>query len=1123
MIVLLKGFYRVGTLRVELTGYDRLSYYEIYLTCPPKMQKFIDKGITYITADDEEITIPSRTLWGKNVEDQRYGYGKGTPLYLQIYEDKAKVSKYGYNENGTKKSYNELVKGFFTTLSAILTGCRTQCKKEYTVGYSQAFGLSQEPDATQAYTIPNISPPSKKTKLNYSAYVERKFGKIHSIHMGSESTPYELILEDDGEYTERMIKATDTLHIIPFDISTVFKDIPSKQTAKKSKTTEANLELLDSLLTWDEIQQRHPERNYGWLRGRDYKIVTDIKEVESVCKEIMEHDGIVSFDTETTGLTFTYEGMNGYGDKLVGMVFSIREGQSWYFPVRHKTIPNICTEANEFEVITKYFKPILEQKKILCHNAMFDEKVMFRYGIVTNLCEDTMVILRLSLSLEDKERPYSLKGATRAYLGRDSYELEDLVSSGKWTYDFSELPYEYVRLYACADTDNTLALYHWLKANKIFEKYDLYNIYYNVELPFTSVAAYSEYFGMLVDMDRAEELDAEMQAICEKEEAEIYKCAGHSFNINSPKELQTVLFDEMGCPILGKTKSGGVSTDKKTLKKLAGMTDEYGAPRYPIVKHLKEYKDASKLMSSFTNLLNGKSKNQDNNISPSGVISSSVQPFLETSRVSVNKPNYQSFSDTVKRYIIPRAGYYMIDADYSSVEYRITASMSGQQELIDAFFDPDTDYHKLKASLMFQIPYEDVSSEMRRMAKSFNFGIPYGMGLHSLAELLYGNKNPDSVAKAGKLYDLYFQGQEKVKKFFEDGRAQGWLLGRSRTYFGGYRYYDRTKKTREKIERESGNHLIQGTAANIYKMAMADLYRKIKENGWWGKVLISGFIHDECLLEASCEINPAIVMKALRDSMMLSIEGWCPLYTGMGCGANWDDAKHIEIPTQVQEDLLGKYGETGFPWWKGDPLELYDNMKQYIYDYKRDRVLDYLRKPENHGTVLPLIENDLAHEVISAVHDGKYTNGVVDKDQSISHDILENLHNFCIMFGEEELFKEAGLKPKVKVEQEVEVGMDFKEITPEYFEQMDADYRQQYLFEALKAYGVSLDVDNNRVYLYADDKVLLAVARKSLKTEGAYEVWMMKESWDKPKRSKYFMNGEDYLSIQQAYLSYKKD
>lgn len=1120
---MLKGFYRVGNLKVELKGYDRLTYYEFYLTCPPNMQKYIDKGITFTTEEGETVNIPSRTLWGKNIDENRWGFGEGVPMYLQIYEDKIKVSKYSYSDTEVKRTYNELVKGFFTTFASLMTGCKTQCKREATVGYSEAFGVSKEPDATQAYIIKGIVPPAKTKKQEYSAYVERKFGKVISITMGSETTPYQIVLEDDGEYTEMMIKATDVLHIIPFDISKVFKNIKPKVSAKDMKNMEANMTLLDSLLTWDEIQQRHPDRNYTWLRGRDYKIVTDEKEVKEVCDEIMAHDGIVSFDTETTGLNFTFEGMSGLGDKLVGMVFSIREGQSWYFPVRHKTIPNICTEANEYESITKYFKPILEKKKILCHNAMFDEKVMFRYGIVTNLVEDTMVILRLSLSLEDKERPYSLKGATRQYLGRDSYELEDLVITGKWTFDFSELPYEYVRLYACADTDNTLALYNWIKKNKIFDKYDLYNIYYNIELPFTSVAAYSEYFGMLVDMDRAEELDAEMQAICNREEEEIYKCAGHKFNVNSNKELQTVLFEEMGCPVLGKTKTGNVSTDKKTLKKLAGMVDEDGNPRYPIVKHLKEYKDANKLMSSFTNLLNGKSKNKDNNISQSGVISSSVQPFLETSRVSVNKPNYQSFSDTVKRYIIPRAGYYMIDADYSSVEYRITASMSGQQELIDAFFDPDTDYHKLKASLMFQIPYEDVSSEMRRMAKSFNFGIPYGMGYKSLAELLYGNSNPDSISKAMKLYELYFQGQENVRKFFEDGRAEGWLLGRSRTYFGGYRYYDKTRKKREKIERESGNHKIQGTAANIYKMAMADLYRKIIERGWWGKVLISGFIHDECLLEASCEINPAIVMQELRDSMMLQIDGWCPLYTGMGCGANWDDAKHIEIPTQVQEDLLGKYGKEGFPWWKGDPQELYDHMKQYIYDYKRDRVLNYLRKPENHGTVLPLIENDLAHEVIGAVNAGKYTNGVVDKDQPTSHDILENLRNFCLMFGEEELFNEAGLKPKTKVEKEVDIEVDFKDVSPEYFEQMDADYRDKYLLDALKVYGVSLDAENEKVYLLADDKVLLAVARKSLKVDGTYSVWMVKESWDKPKLSKYRMNGDDYLSIQQAYLSYKND
>lgn len=1107
---MLTGYYRAGNMKVNLRGYDRIDGYQFYLECDNlSQQKAIDAGIEYDNEFGELETIPSRNLWnGKTAP----------PLYLTINETSISISKYTEG-----KSTNRIHKDYFTTLGTLLMGCKRLCRQKYNIGWNEALGQMTHAQASQIYKIPGINLKDGR-KAKYTAVVERRHGFIESIHVGTDRRAYELYLQEDDSFSEVMKKQTKTMHKLKLSYEGMFDFL--KDSRKPSKADTRNYTLLDSLLTWDEIQERHPERNYGWLRDRKYHIVSNPEEVKRVCQKIREHDGIVSFDTETTGLCFTFEGKSGYGDQLVGMVFSIEEGESWYFPVRHKAIENICTEENEQEFIQENFKDILENKKILCHNGIFDMKVMFGYDIRLNLAEDTSVILQLSYTLENKAKPYSLKGATRLYLDRDSYELEDLVATGNWSFNFAELPYEYVRLYACADTDNTLALYHYLKNERVYDKFDLYNIYYNIELPFSTVVAYSEYFGMMVDMDNADKLDKDLQETRDREAEKVTKIAGYEVNLNSGDALGEFLFDKLKCPVQGYTDSGKYSTNKDTLKALDNMTDEDGNQRFPAVSHIRKYKDAQRLISSFTDPIMGrsnKSPEKRDNISPSGVISSSVQPFLETSRVSVNKPNYQSFNDTVKRYIIPRAGYYMIDADYSAVEARIIASMSGQENLIEAFFDPNTDYHKLKASLMFQMPYEDVTPQLRRTAKSFNFGIPYGMGIPSLSEYIYGDRSPEHVAQSAHLYELYFQGQDKVREFFNDGRAEGWVLGRSRTYFGGYRYYDKTKKTRPKIERESGNHKIQGTAANIYKMAMNRLYKKILKNGWWGKVLITGFIHDECLLEASCDINPAIVMKALRDSMMLPVEGWCPLYTGMGCGANWDDAKHIEIPTQLQEKMLNEYGETGFDWWKGDPNELYKNMKQYIYDYKRDTVLEYIEDEKNKGTYLPLIENDLAHEVIEAVHEGKYTNGVVDKTPAISHDVLENLENFCKMFGKEEEFKKAGLIYKPVTEggtDGADTGVDWSVISPEDFDSMDEEKKEKYLKEAVEAYGVYYDSANDRVLLWIDNPIFLKIAKQDLVTDEGTDVWLMSEKFSKPKKTKHYKIGaDDYTALQQAYIS----
>ena len=1099
---MLKGFYRVGNLKVELRGYDNITSYAFYLNCPKDQLSAIDKGVLFENEFGNEEERSARLLLGDD------------PYYISITESALSISKY---KSPVGNSYNRIARGYFRVLGSLLTGLRKLCIPKNDITYTEGFGASTDPDMTRMYKIQGITPPDRKHKTTYTAIVEQTGFRVSSIHMGAEDTGYEIYLEDDPECYEKIQKITSTLHRVPLDLE-IFDTLKSKDNREETKPS---MELLDSLLTWDEIQENHPERNYQWLRDRDYKVITTKEEMIEAIKEMKAHKGIVSFDTETTGLNFTFEGRHGIGDRLVGMVFSIREGQAWYFPVAHKAIPNICTEANEYEVITRYFKPILEKQPILCHNATFDMKVMFRYDIKMNLKEDTMVALRLTLSGENANAPYSLKGATRLYLGRDSYELDDLVANKKWTgHDFSELPLDYVRYYACADTDNTLTLYHWIQDNRIFEKYDIYNAYYKIELPFTRVVAYSEYFGMIIDMDRANELDQQLKQDCIDAEQKIYELAGHEFNISSGKELAEVLFEEMHCPEQGRTSTGAYKTDKKALKSLAGMKDEEGKPKYPIVQYIREFKDATKLISTFTSKLTGESTKSTDNISPTGVISSSVQQFLATSRVSVNKPNYQSFSDTVKRYIIPRRGYYMIDADYSSVEYRITASMSGQENLIEAFFDADTDYHKLKASIMYQIPYEEVTPEMRRQAKSFNFGIPYGMGIKALSTLLFGESDPVSVAKAQKLYELYFVGQEKVRDFFNNAREQGVLFGKSRTYFGGYRYYDKTKENDEKIRRESGNHCIQGTAANIYKMAMSDLYDKILKNDWWGKVLISGFIHDECLLEASCDINPAIVMKALRDSMMMKIEGWCPLYTGMGCGANWDDAKHIEIPTQVQEDLLGKYGETGFDWWNGDPKLLYKKMEEAIYDYKRDRVINYLKDPENHGKALKSVENDFAHEIIGIVNKGKYSKGVVNFDLQPEHDVLKNLENFCKMFGSEDLFKEAGIvKTEAKAVEAENIDVDLSNVKPSEFEDMDFDSQEGYLKEAVEAWGLMKAQGQERVYVNANNKIFFNLVKKSLETEGVYEVWIIADQFDKPRKTKYYISAREYTSLQQAYIA----
>lgn len=1151
----------MGQLVVQLVGRDRVENYEFMLTCVPDVQKHIDYGFPE-PKDGSYESVSSLGLWGLDAtKDEGYKKYHSDNLYLEVYQDHIRTDR--YTLYGVKRSKNVLNKDFFTALGSILAGTRVLCTEKNNIAYDDVFGENKEPSAEQTFLIPNIFLPvctsetgefkfpdkvyKKKTKSAkrgnksgaaadtqtkshvkapvYKATVVRTDLAITKILLGSSKTRYQLVLEevdDDTEILQNLHKNATEMQNIRYDLS-FFKDlvIPKRQTKTEKKA------LLETLLDWDAIQDNHPDRNYQWLDKRDYRVIQTEEELHEALDIINNTPGLVSFDTETTGLNFSVACKNGQGDKLAGMVFSVKEGQSFYFPVRHKAINNICNDANEYEVIRKYFKPILEERDILMHNGIFDMKVMFNYDIRVNVKEDTMVACKLSYNAENDKFPSSLKGMTRKLLHRDSYELEDLVEGGNWgaEFDFSDLPLDYVRRYACADTDNTLALNNYMHKHA-FAKYHLDEVYYETEIPFSKVVAYSEYFGMKIDMAHANELGKELEEVIAENEKHIFEEAGHEFKIDSPQELGKVLFEEIGCPPQGRTNSGNYCVDKKVLKKLDGMSNPDGSKKYPIIHYLREYKDAKKLKSSFVDLLNPdptkkQKKKKRDQITADGLITSSVQPFLNTGRLSVNAPNYQSFNDTVKRYIVPRPGCYMMDADYSSVEYRITASQSGQENLIEAFFDPDTDYHKLQASRMFRVPYELVTSDLRHQAKSFNFGIPYGMGDRALCEIIFGNVTDETLAETKKLYEMYFEGQDKVREFFEKGREEGWVNKCTRTAFGRYRYYSPTE-SRASIERKAGNHKIQGTAADIYKKAMARLYNKICENGWWGKVLISGFIHDECLLEISTDINPAIMMKTLREAMMLPLHKqldrktgkplWCPLYTGMGCGANWDDAKHIEIPVQVQESICKEYGETGFPWWEEDkdPQKLYAYVEQAIYDYKRDRVLNYLDKEENAHKSLKAVENDLAHEVLAGIKKGHYTNGVVDFTQEADKDVLVNLEHFCKAFDRMDLYEKADIQPMPVVETKTKPVEDTSNF----------EKTKNWMVEFTHTLGAYCTEDKTKILLNFDNKVFTKTLQPKLrkeKREGDCEVWLVKENWKKPQKTCFYMNSVEYQNAQLLY------
>lgn len=1071
---MLAGFYREGEHTISLRGYDMSDTFVFYLSCPlHETRKFIDKGIL-IEDDDGGTLYPA----------------KWDDLYISIGPGFISASCYTVEEGG-KVYKNQLNSNFLSRLGSLIRGMKMSC---YTSNREDAFDLvagSFNPKKTVLYNIPD------------RGTVSLKMNNVLSMHVGDDDSDVQLSLEEDGTYELKVNKLTNRQHKFKLELA---------EYEPETNDDGWDFDMGDEVFSLADIIERNPHKSYVWLNDRKYYIVTEQDAMERVCKKIWNHKGVVSFDTETTGLNITFKSRQGQGDRLVGMVFSIEEGEAWYFPVAHKKIKNICNPTNENYIIEKYFKPILEKKDILCHNGAYDWKVMYIYDIFVNLVHDTLILFKLSLWNDDHGLGLGLKNLAHVILNRDSFELSDFVS-GKWgsgDVKFWDLPYESVKYYACPDTDSTLGLYNYAVKENLFDKYNMRKVY-EIEVAFSIVKAYQEFYGHCADVDRATELEEEIKRVKEEEYAEMVKIVGHDFNPRSSKDLVKVMFEELGYPVIFKTDTGNPSAGKKALKWYMEKTDVDGNPVYPFAHHLKLWKDNAQLESNFINVM-GELATDD------GFMFSEVQQFLETGRVSVKNPNYQSYNDTVKHYIIPREGYYMMDSDYSSVEYRILASMAGQQNLIESFKDPDTDYHALQASRMFGVPYELVTKELRSQAKGVNFGLPYGMADPSLGEHIFGTRSAENTLKAKKLRRLYFEGQENVEKFFIDARADGVKNGYSETHFGRRRTFDKRKKDRGSIERESGNHRIQGTAADIYKLAMVRLLTKIRKLGWLGKVLISAFVHDECVLEVHKSIDPAVMLSVLRECMMVEIQGWCPLYIGAGFGTNWYDAKKTEIPVQVQDIMVDTWGETGLDWWDGDTEKLFYWEVGLINDYKRDRVINYLKDEGNWGKVLKPVENGFAHEVLEEILKGRHVDGVVTKDIKPMKDTVDNLEQFCKAFGLEELFEKADIQRPVY---NTEDSSPSSNLLEEEDDEEEVDLLAAVMMK-VRQLGVGLDNVTNKIYFRYDenDPVLMGVVKNiMMRYPGNHEVLAVKNGEVFTVGMKMDLKG--YRDLLSAYMSRK--
>lgn len=912
-------------------------------------------------------------------------------------------------EHHTDATTGKIVKSpinqeFFCQLGAILRYLKVHCTTRNIDGFTglQLASGEFEPEEYTSFTIPT------EDDSGTLATVKLRLGNIYE--MKCESPLFSIDIVNDPLLDNELYPSfkngiskgfANTIEYLGFDVQ--------KQTVFASNALGGMYSSLD------EVIEAHPEKEFEWLRGKDYKIVTD-EMLEEVCEYIYNYDGYVYYDTETTGLRINFKSRIGQADQCVGIILSVIDGESFFFPMQMKAIKNLCG-GDHFFFMEHYMRKILEGKELVAHNMVFDWKVSYIYDINANIVHDTLAIFRLTIGAERKDLSVGLKELTEMLLHRDALELSDLVIDDSWGESdvrFWDLPEELVKYYACADTDDTRGIFKYAMQNDLLTKYNAHKTY-EIEIAFSFAVAYQEFYGHLFDVNKTEKLRTEIMGNIDRLYKEMCDIIGHEFNPNSSPQLLKILYKELGIPEQISRKTGRPTTDKETLKKLGELTDIDGNIKYPFVQLLLEYRvneGVRKIIDKFPEVAT-----QDGYLFP-GV----KQYGTTTGRVSIKEPNYQSYNNPVKKEIIPRPGYYMFDTDYSSVEYRVLGNMSGNKMIKDSFYDPDFDYHSYQAARMYGVPYSSVTGKLRKAAKGINFGLPYGMGDESLGVRIFGEKSDENTRKASALRKSYFKGQEDIEVFFQNARENGASNGYTETYFGRRRYYNRAQYSINSIKRQAGNHVIQGTAADVYKLAVGRVFKRICREGWLGKVLLTGFIHDELLGEVSVDIDPMKWLKVLREEFEVKITDekgnqWCPLYMGFGWGRNWYEAKSTEIPIKLQWEFVEKYGETGFPSWNGDVGAFCDSVPDMlrvfeIEDCSRQLLSEEAQckeiKPALNSAILGVIKEDAKHykEVLenedlrSVYHiQGTITDseGNIITDVPKTSDTQEAIDYFCML------------------------------------------------------------------------------------------------------------------------------
>jgi DNA polymerase-1 len=687
-----------------------------------------------------------------------------------------------------------------------------------------------------------------------NAFLSKELATIHT------SVPFEIKFEDAKFEKPNLDK------LLQIFVELEFKNFAGK--LKKIFTDEPVAEKAEI------VEDKIPDEEVGVFDKSKvkYTLITTAKEAKTLLEKLQGSELFV-FDTETDSL-------DTQAVNLAGCSFSIKPKEAYFVAVNpsKETVGLFAADLSDrlpVEDFIKIFKPVFENPNIkkVCQNGKYDISVMRHYGIsVKNFYFDTM----LASYVIDPDQKHGMDELSQKYLNYKPIPLIELIGSKKTPDKIFETDTQNLSDYSCEDSDITFRLYELLR--KELKKENLERVAYEIEFPLVPVLEDMERTGVKIDVQSLSAFSSDLQILIDNYTSTIFKLAGDTFNINSTQQLQKILFDKLHLTPTSKTKTG-YSTDARALESLKGS--------HEIIDVLLNYRQITKLKSTYADALPGMINKNTGRIH-----TTFNQTAASTGRLSSNDPNLQNIpirtelGKEIRKAFVPRdKNYVILSADYSQIELRIMASICGDENLTKAFNDGE-DIHRRTAALVFQVEPKDVTPDMRRKAKEVNFGILYGLGPFGLKSRL-----GITQTEAKNIIDNYFGRFKSVRKFMDDSLKNAQKKGFAETLYGRRRFLkninSNNRVVRQFEERVAINMPIQGTAADMIKLAMIKIFNQLEKNKLKSKMILQ--VHDELVFDAhKDELDDLIPM--IKDLMENALPLNVPVVVETGTGDNWLDA-----------------------------------------------------------------------------------------------------------------------------------------------------------------------------------------------------------------------------------------